>query len=34
MGMNPPGFLKSGDVVEQGVDGLGTSRQKVVAWKA
>jgi 2-keto-4-pentenoate hydratase/2-oxohepta-3-ene-1,7-dioic acid hydratase in catechol pathway len=34
MGMNPPGFLKPGDVVEQGVDGLGTSRQKVVAWKA
>jgi 2-keto-4-pentenoate hydratase/2-oxohepta-3-ene-1,7-dioic acid hydratase in catechol pathway len=34
MGMNPPGFLKPGDVVEQGVEGLGTSRQKVVAWKS
>jgi len=34
MGMNPPGFLEPGDVVEQGVDGLGTSRQKVAAWKS
>jgi 2,4-didehydro-3-deoxy-L-rhamnonate hydrolase len=33
MGMNPPGFLKPGDVVEQGIEGLGTSRQKVVSWK-
>jgi len=34
MGMNPPGFLKPGDVVEQGIDGLGASRQKVVASKS
>jgi 2,4-diketo-3-deoxy-L-fuconate hydrolase len=31
MGMNPPGYLKPGDVVEQGADGLGTSRQRVIA---
>jgi len=30
LGMNPPVYLKEGDVVELGIDGLGSSRQKVV----
>jgi 2,4-diketo-3-deoxy-L-fuconate hydrolase len=34
LGMTPPQYLKPGDVVELGIDGLGQSRQKVVAWKA
>ena len=34
MGMKPPTFLKPGDVVELGVDGLGTSKQTLVAYKA
>ena len=29
MGMKPPVFLKAGDVVELGIDGLGSSRQRV-----
>ena len=31
LGMNPPQFLKAGDVVRLGVDGLGEQCQKVVA---
>jgi 2,4-diketo-3-deoxy-L-fuconate hydrolase len=31
LGMNPPTFLKAGDVVELGIDGLGTQRQRVLA---
>jgi len=31
MGMNPPQFLKPGDLVECGVEGLGEIRQRVVA---
>jgi 2-keto-4-pentenoate hydratase/2-oxohepta-3-ene-1,7-dioic acid hydratase in catechol pathway len=31
--MKPPRFLRAGDVVELGIEGLGTSRQKVVAEK-
>jgi 2-keto-4-pentenoate hydratase/2-oxohepta-3-ene-1,7-dioic acid hydratase in catechol pathway len=31
MGMKPPQFLKAGDVVELGVEGLGAQRQDVVA---
>ena len=31
LGFKPPVFLKVGDVVELGMDGLGTQRQKVVA---
>ncbi len=34
LGMKPPTFLKPGDVVELGVEGLGTSRQKLVAYQA
>ncbi|NEU06930.1 fumarylacetoacetate hydrolase family protein [Flavihumibacter sp. R14] len=32
LGMKPPVYLKPGDVVELGIDGLGSSRQKVVAF--
>jgi 2-keto-4-pentenoate hydratase/2-oxohepta-3-ene-1,7-dioic acid hydratase in catechol pathway len=31
LGMNPPKYLKAGDVVELGVEGLGSSKQNVVA---
>lgn len=31
MGMSPPQYLKPGDVVELGIDGLGESRQQVLA---
>jgi len=33
LGMKPPKYLKPGDVVELGIDGLGTAKQNVVAWK-
>jgi 2-keto-4-pentenoate hydratase/2-oxohepta-3-ene-1,7-dioic acid hydratase (catechol pathway) len=29
LGMNPPQYLKDGDVVELGIDGLGTSKQNI-----
>ena len=32
LGMKPPVFLKPGDVMELGIDGLGVSKQKVVAF--
>ena len=32
LGMKPPQYLKPGDVVELGIESLGESRQKVVAW--
>jgi len=32
MGMNPQVYLKPGDVVELGIDGLGTSRQNLKAY--
>lgn len=32
LGFNPPVYLKEGDVVELGIDGLGTQKQKVVNW--
>tara|TARA_R110002072_G_scaffold2069_21_gene17466 strand:+ start:4673 stop:5515 length:843 start_codon:yes stop_codon:yes gene_type:complete len=31
MGMKPPTYLKPGDVIELGIEGLGTQRQQVVA---
>jgi 2-keto-4-pentenoate hydratase/2-oxohepta-3-ene-1,7-dioic acid hydratase in catechol pathway len=34
LGMQPPQYLQPGDVVELGIDRLGESRQRVVAWKA
>ena len=30
LGMNPPRYLKDGDVVELGILGLGNSRQEVI----
>lgn len=33
LGFNPPFYLKPGDVLELGIDGLGTSTQKVVAYE-
>jgi 2,4-didehydro-3-deoxy-L-rhamnonate hydrolase len=33
MGMNPQVFLKAGDVVELGIEGLGESRQQVTDYK-
>lgn len=33
LGMNPQVYLKAGDVVKLGIDGLGEAAQKVVAWK-
>ncbi|MCW6507576.1 fumarylacetoacetate hydrolase family protein [Lichenifustis flavocetrariae] len=32
MGMKPPKFLKPGDVMELGIEGLGSQKQPVVAW--
>lgn len=32
LGFNPPIYLKEGDVMELGIDGLGTSRQRVKAF--
>ena len=32
MGMKPPVYLKAGDVMTLGIDGLGTQRQQVHAW--
>jgi 2-keto-4-pentenoate hydratase/2-oxohepta-3-ene-1,7-dioic acid hydratase in catechol pathway len=31
MGFDPPVWLRSGDVMELGIDGLGSQRQAVVA---
>jgi 2-keto-4-pentenoate hydratase/2-oxohepta-3-ene-1,7-dioic acid hydratase in catechol pathway len=33
MGHNPPVYLKPGDVMRLGIDGLGEQRQDVVAWQ-
>jgi 2-keto-4-pentenoate hydratase/2-oxohepta-3-ene-1,7-dioic acid hydratase in catechol pathway len=33
LGMNPPLYLKPGDILELGIDGLGTSKQHVVAYQ-
>ncbi len=32
LGLNPPVYLKEGDVVELGIDGLGTQKQNVKNW--
>jgi 2,4-diketo-3-deoxy-L-fuconate hydrolase len=34
LGFKPPIFLKAGDVVELGIEGLGESRQEAIAWSA
>jgi 2-keto-4-pentenoate hydratase/2-oxohepta-3-ene-1,7-dioic acid hydratase in catechol pathway len=33
LGMKPPKFLKAGDVMALGIEGLGEQKQKVIAWK-
>ena len=33
MGFDPPRYLRSGDVVELGVEGLGVARQRVIAYE-
>jgi 2-keto-4-pentenoate hydratase/2-oxohepta-3-ene-1,7-dioic acid hydratase in catechol pathway len=33
LGFHPPIYLKEGDEVELGIEGLGSSRQKVVAFR-
>jgi 2-keto-4-pentenoate hydratase/2-oxohepta-3-ene-1,7-dioic acid hydratase in catechol pathway len=33
LGFKPPQYLKSGDVVELGIDGLGTARQQMKAYQ-
>lgn len=33
LGMKPPLYLKAGDVVELGIEGLGQQRQEAIAWK-
>ena len=33
IGLNPPRYLKEGDVVELGIDGLGIARQSCKAYK-
>lgn len=32
LGMKPPVYLKPGDIMELGIDGLGTSKQEVIAF--
>ena len=32
LGFNPPVYLKPGDVMELGIDGLGTSKQQAIAF--
>lgn len=32
LGFNPPVYLKDGDVIELGIDGLGTAKQHVKSW--
>lgn len=34
LGLKPPRYLAAGDVVELGIDGLGTAKQVAVNWKA
>ncbi|MFD1631292.1 fumarylacetoacetate hydrolase family protein [Pseudopedobacter beijingensis] len=34
LGFNPPIYLKAGDEVELGIEGLGSSKQKAVAYKS
>jgi 2,4-diketo-3-deoxy-L-fuconate hydrolase len=33
LGLDPPRYLRPGDVVELGIDGLGTARQRAVAFQ-
>ena len=33
LGMKPPRYLKPGDIVELGIDGLGSAKQRLVEWR-
>jgi len=33
LGMKPPVYLKSGDVIELGIDGMGEQKQTALAYK-
>ncbi|MBY0364547.1 MAG: fumarylacetoacetate hydrolase family protein, partial [Phreatobacter sp.] len=33
LGMKPPKFLRAGDVMTLGIEGLGEQKQKVIAWQ-
>lgn len=33
LGLDPPVYLKPGDVMELGIDGLGAARQECIAWQ-
>ena len=33
LGMKPPVYLKEGDIIESGIDGLGKAKQKLVAYE-
>ena len=33
LGMKPPRYLKAGDTMSLGIDGLGSQAQAVVAWE-
>jgi 2,4-diketo-3-deoxy-L-fuconate hydrolase len=33
MGLKPSRYLEPGDIIELGIDGLGTARQHVIAWQ-
>jgi 2-keto-4-pentenoate hydratase/2-oxohepta-3-ene-1,7-dioic acid hydratase in catechol pathway len=33
LGLTPPRYLKEGDVVELGIEGLGVSKQTCIAYK-
>jgi 2,4-didehydro-3-deoxy-L-rhamnonate hydrolase len=32
LGQTPPTYLKPGDIIELGIEGLGTQRQRTIAW--
>ena len=34
LGLKPPRYLRPGDVVERGIEGLGTARQRAVAYES
>jgi 2,4-diketo-3-deoxy-L-fuconate hydrolase len=34
LGLNPPTYLRAGDVIELGIEGLGQQRQQVLAHPA
>jgi 2-keto-4-pentenoate hydratase/2-oxohepta-3-ene-1,7-dioic acid hydratase in catechol pathway len=34
LGMKPPVYLKTGDIMELGIEGLGISRQRVLGYSS